>query len=70
GVAYLAIQGAEKYGYHKQTDILFVKEPQRISELLLDKASVKLTSKMMKKFGIIEDLINPAMNDLFQAQIN
>ena len=25
---------------------------------------------MMKKFGIIEDLINPAMNDLFQAQIN
>lgn len=70
GVAYFAIQGAEKYGYHKQTDILFVKEPQHISELLLDKASVKLTSKMMKKFGVIEDLINPAVNDLFQAQIN
>ncbi|MPN01355.1 hypothetical protein SDC9_148564 [bioreactor metagenome] len=71
GIAYFAIKGLEKYGYHKQTDILITKEQQQITDLLSHskEASIIITPSMMKDFGLVDHLLYPSVDDIFQAKI-
>lgn len=72
GIAYFAIQGAEIFGFHEQTDILVYQETNEIRRLLR-KAKGKeilITPSMMQEFGIVDTMLQPAVEDIFQAQIN
>lgn len=70
GIAYLAIKGAEKLGFHEQIDILMYEENKTIKELLKKSKDVIITADMMRDLGIIDYLFEPLIMDVFQAQIN
>ena len=70
GIAYLAIKGAEKLGFHEQIDILMNEENKTIKELLKKSKDVIITADMMRDLGIIDYLFEPLIMDVFQAQIN
>lgn len=70
GIAYLAVRGAERLGFHEQIDILIYDENKKIKKLLKKSAEIKLTTKMMDDFGIIDYLFTPLIDDVFRAQIN
>ena len=71
GIAYFAVRGLEKYGFHEQMDILIYEEPPNIKKLLSksDVGRVEISSKRMQELGLANYLLQPAMNDIFQAQI-
>ncbi len=72
GSAYFSITGAEKYGYHELTDIIMLKESRRVKNMLKKSNGkvIEITSKQLNEFGIVNHLLQPAINDIFQAQIN
>lgn len=69
-IAYLAIRGAEKLGFHEQVDILIYKETEQIKKLLKREKEIIVTTEMLIQWGIIDYLFEPLINDVFQAQIN
>lgn len=69
-IAYLAIKGAEKLGFHEQVDILIFQENKQIKKLLKKEKEIVVTPKMLMQWGIVNYLFEPLINDVFQAQIN
>lgn len=72
GFAYFSITGAEKYGFHEQTDIIMTKESQRIKNMFKKSngKEIEISSQQLNEFGLVNYLLQPAINDIFQAQLN
>jgi hypothetical protein len=72
GIAYFSIEGAEKYGYHEQTEILMLEESVEVKRLLKKSngEAVDISIQQLKQFGLVSHLLQPAIEDIFQAQIN
>ena len=70
GIAYLAIKGAEKLGFHEQVDLMIYQENKAIKRLLKKSKEITVTANMMRDWGIIDYLFEPLIKDIFQAQIN
>lgn len=71
GVPFLAINGAEEFGYHDKMHILVVpnNENADIIKLLEKTSKVVFTKKQICEWGIIDYLIDPFINDVFRAQV-
>lgn len=70
GIAYLSINGIEKLGFHEPTDIMIFQENKDIRRLLKKSKEVTVTADMMGKWGIIDYIFAPAIEDVFRVQIN
>lgn len=70
GIAYLAIKGAERLGFHEQIDIMIYHENKTIRKLLKKSNEIIVTTDMMDAWGIMDYLFEPLINDVFRAQIN
>lgn len=71
GIAYFAVKGLEKYGFHEQTDLLLHEESDYIKELLSKSPleNIEISPDMIKELGLAECLLLPSIEDIFQGQI-